>query len=472
MLAVYIVILVASSWYRAGQFNHFAASISLSFVGQVDFDAIAQAAGSPTLQEKASLKPLTSMPSISPAASNLAPLVCDGRYSDGHTAASWRARVTLTGSSIVIERGSGETPLVWPLTGLETAEPIDRSAIDVLIHEPGHGGATLFVPESAFSRELARRAPHLAAGAQRWRVARVWVWLTLALAAVAAFFAFTDVSPSRGIARLIPHKTRVIIGRQVINSMKGASPFCDAPAGKAALQALVTRLETANGGTTKFVVKVADSNVVNAFAAPGEQIVIMRGVLDKAESPDEVAGVLAHEMGHGLEMHPEAGIVRIMGLTALTEFILGGSGGTLANIGLLLTQNSYSRQAEREADAHALKTLKAAHVSPAGFAAFFRRVAKIYGEKTDQKSPADASEIAIDMLRTHPSTKERIAAIEALPPYPSTPAMTTAEWSALKSICGDKPAGHAPPPPRLKPSSPAPFPAPAPGPTPDRQRDI
>ncbi|MFX9123789.1 M48 family metalloprotease, partial [Acinetobacter baumannii] len=81
---------------------------------------------------------------------------------------------------------------------------------------------------------------------------------------------------------------------------------------------------------------------------------------------------------------------------------------------------------EREADAHALKTLKAAGISTAGFAAFFRRVAKISGETTDQKSKSDAGEIAIDMLRTHPSTKERIAAVEAQPPYPSTPALSAA----------------------------------------------
>lgn len=400
------------------------------------------------------------------------PLSCDGRFSDGRTAASSVVRVTLTGSAIVIDRGSGQPPLAWPLDALETAEPIGRSAIDVLIHEPGRGGATVFVPEGAFARELARRAPHLTPRTQRWKVARIWVWLTVAFAALGAVFMFTDFSPSRMVAGLIPHKTRVLIGRQVIESMKGGSPFCETPAGNAALQTLVTRLQTASGGNKTFTVKVADSTVVNAFAAPGEQIVIMRGVLDKAESADEVAGVVAHEMGHGLELHPEAGIVRILGLTALTEFILGGSGGTLANIGLLLTQNSYSRQAEREADAHALRTLKAAGISTAGFAAFFRRVARISGETADPKSQSDPGEFAIDMLRTHPSTKERIAAVEAQPAYPSTPALSPAEWGALKTICGDKGGRRAAvPPPRVKRSTP-PAPAPAPVPKSPQQRDI
>lgn len=411
------------------------------------------------------------MPSSLTDGSDPAPLVCEGRYSDGRTAASSVVRATLTGTAILIDRGAGEPPLAWPLSGITTAEPIASSAIDVLIHEPGGGAATLFVPEGTFARELARRAPQLTPRAQRWKVARVWVWLTAAAAVVAAVVMLTEFSPSRMVAGLIPHKTRVMIGQQVILSMKGGSPFCETDAGKAALQTLVTRLQDGSGSKMKFDVKVADTQVVNAFAAPGEQIVIMRGVLDKAESADEVAGVLAHEMGHGQEMHPEASIVRILGLTALTEFILGGSGGTLANIGLLLTQNSYSRQAEREADAHALKTLKAAGISTAGFAAFFRRVAKISGEKTDQTS-SGAGDIAIDMIRTHPATKDRIAIVEAQPAYPSTPALSQSEWTALKSICGEKAARKPPVTAPRKPQLPAPLPPKPQAPKAPQQRDI
>lgn len=359
-----------------------------------------------------------------------------GRYSDGRTAVSRHVRVALTKSALQIERGDGTAPLTWPLAGIETAESLTRRSVDVLIHEPGRGGATVFVPDAKFVRELAVRAPRLTMRTQRWRVARVWVWLTAAAGIIGLIATTTDISPARAIAGLMPHKTRVLIGKQVISSMSGGHSFCDAPAGKAALDTLVAKLSAANGSKKKFDVKVVDSGVVNAFAAPGEQVVIMRGVLDKAESADEVAGVLAHEMGHGIELHPEAGIVRIVGLVAITEFIFGGSGGTLANVGLLLTSNGYSRQAERQADAHALSTLKEAHISTAGLAAFFRRVAKISSESTDEKKEQDASDIAVDMFRTHPSIMERLKTIEAEPPYPATPALDPAQWRAFKSICG------------------------------------
>ena len=78
------------------------------------------------------------------------------------------------------------------------------------------------------------------------------------------------------------------------------------------------------------------------------------------------------------------------------------------------------------------------------------------------------------MFRTHPSIKERLAIVEAEPPYPATPALTDAEWRALKSICGDKAAtpkspSTAPATPKPAPRKPAPE---TPPPRPVPQRDI
>ena len=366
----------------------------------------------------------------------------DGRFSDGRTAASHIVRVRLDAVALTVQRVDGSAPLVWPLTVLETAEPITASAIDVLVHEPGRGGATLFVAEGAFARALAIRAPHLKASAQRWRIARPWVWLSAAAVGIAAIVSFTDLSPSRGIASMLPDKTRVALGRQVIKSMSGGHPVCDAAAGKAALANLAQKLSAASGSKKAFEVVVVDWGVINAFAAPGEEIVIMRGLLDKADSADEVAGVLAHEMGHGIELHPESGIIRMVGLTAITEFMLGGSGGTIANLGLMLTQFSYGRQAEREADAHAVAILRQAGISNRGISDFFRRMLKITGEKSGEKGKKPGS--AFDILSSHPSTAERLAFIERQASYPAVPALDSTEWKALKGICGVKPVPPGP----------------------------
>ena len=90
---------------------------------------------------------------------------------------------------------------------------------------------------------------------------------------------------------------------------------------------LTERLSKAAPGSEPFNVRVYDWSLMNAFAVPGGQIVLTKGLIDKAETPDEVAGVLAHEMGHGIEMHPETGIIRSIGLAAAVEVMLGGAGG-------------------------------------------------------------------------------------------------------------------------------------------------
>ena len=113
--------------------------------------------------------------------------------------------------------------------------------------------------------------------------------------------------------------------------------------------------------------------VVNAFALPGEQIVVLRGLIEEADSPDEVAGVIAHEMGHGLELHPETGIVKALGMSAAVLLIFGDS-SSIGNWGAHLLQLSYTRSAEREADVHALRILKAADISPKGISDFFKRL--------------------------------------------------------------------------------------------------
>jgi predicted Zn-dependent protease len=145
--------------------------------------------------------------------------------------------------------------------------------------------------------------------------------------------------------------------------------------------------------------------------------------------------------------------VRAIGLTAAIELMMGGTGGTLANAGVLLAQLSYTRAAEREADQHALGILSTAGIATKGFADFFRRVVKLETETDLGKALSK-----IEVLRTHPMTEERIAEVEKRPTYPATPAMSAEDWSALKSICKDAGSNSGPTerPGREAPSKPVP----------------
>jgi predicted Zn-dependent protease len=359
--------------------------------------------------------------------------IWQGRLSDGKSALASPVDVELCERGVAIRPfgGGGGEPLVWPYGALETATPLGKGATDALISYRHQPGATLFVHGADFAAGLARFAPHLTTRAQRMAHATPWLWAAAAVALIAAGVWALQLSPSTALARLIPDKTRVALGKQVVRSMAGERKVCEAAAGKAALGRLVARLSEAAGGAKPFKVVVVDWGMLNAFAAPGEQIVLTRGLVNKAASPDEVAGVLAHEMGHGLELHPEAGLVRAIGMSAAADLVMGGGAGTIGNIGVLLAQLSYTRAAEREADAHAFRILKAAAIAPKGIADFFRRVQKIEGGGDSGKGFS-----GIDAFRTHPQTEERARQAENQPPYPATPALNAADWQALREICG------------------------------------
>ena len=165
-------------------------------------------------------------------------------------------------------------------------------------------------------------------------------------------------SPLKSVAGALPDSWRQRLGNAARESMTEGHKQCADAAGLKALTRLTDRLSKASPVSTPFKIRVYDWSLMNAFAVPGGQIVLTKGLIDKAESPDEVAGVLAHEMGHGIELHPETGIIRNIGLAAAVEVMMGGTGGGLANVGLMLAQLGYSRNAEREADRHALELLE------------------------------------------------------------------------------------------------------------------
>src|SRR5262249_31359630 len=148
-----------------------------------------------------------------------------------------------------------------------------------------------------------------------------------------------------------------------------------------------------------FKLHVVRSGIANAFALPGRHIVILSGLVKQAKTPEEVAGVLAHEMGHGLEKDPEVLFVRSTGMDALLQLLTGQSGTPTLAAGALFLQLRYSRDAERSADAHAVIILRNSQIEPKPTADFFLRDAA----KSD---PADKGGM-FGYLSTHPSSKER-----------------------------------------------------------------
>lgn len=141
---------------------------------------------------------------------------------------------------------------------------------------------------------------------------------------------------------------------------------------------------------------VVKNPAVNAFAIPGGHIVIFTGLIHAADSTEEIAGVLAHEVQHILQRHTLQAVVNDIGLSALIRLVLGG--GNLTNIATQMGALKFGRDQEREADIEGLRLLKEAQISPAGMMRFFERL----GQQEGFPSP---------WLSTHPDSRERATSL-------------------------------------------------------------
>lgn len=355
-----------------------------------------------------------------------------GAFSDGRAPVSTPVRVTLGPDGLVIDADGWPHPRIWGYHELEAAAPLKSRADDCLVRSTRFADETLYLEAALIGGRLAAKAPQLSA--LRTRVAGMKPGLA-ALALVAIIVAgvtLSGFSPAQTAAKAIPEPARDAMGRNAVQSLIRTYKECETPASRAALQRLTTRLARASGKDPRSMqVRVLNWGLVNAFAMPGGQIVLTRGLLRQAGSADEVAGVLAHEMGHAIELHPETGLVRTTGLGTLAQLLFAGSAGTVTNIGVFVTEVQYTRLNEHEADAHAVRILRAAGISVKGLSDFFKRM-------DDPKAEPSIFNSAV--IRTHPLTKERIAFVEAQPRYAATPALSADDWEALRSACGPAPA--------------------------------
>ena len=238
------------------------------------------------------------------------------------------------------------------------------------------------------------------------------------------------------VAMQVPVAWEEQLGKSVVMHLAPPAKRCADPKLVAAIDTIVGRLTaSAPPSPYTFRVYIVDVPVFNAFAAPGGAVVVFRGLLERSESPEQLAGVLAHELQHVIRRHSTRAIVQHTSSGLLIAALTGDVTGPLAyglEAARVLGQLRYSRDAEEEADTEGLKMLLAARVDPAGMIAFFTVPAK----KSDKESDARK------YLSTHPSDRDRVATLTALAarsPMQPVKLLPEEDWSELRNACG--PAG-------------------------------
>lgn len=211
-----------------------------------------------------------------------------------------------------------------------------------------------------------------------------------------------------------------------MDSIEGIEICKPGPESEAALKKMVARLYplNKNESITDIRVEIVKGNVENAFTFPGGRIVIFNKLIENSGSPEELAGILAHEIGHVKERHILQKIINVLSFTALFQFIGGDFSSAFAldpSTILSLGSLTFDRGMEREADKHAFDRLKKAKVSTQGLASFFKRTSQLSGK--------------LALLTTHPGSEERTRLFQEKDDPKVFPVLSQKEWLDLKNYC-------------------------------------
>ncbi len=366
-------------------------------------------------------------------------------YFDGASSARNNVLVETGDAGLLIFAAGGRLLGEWPYTALR------RMAAPENMLRLGRSGETLLarleIRDAALIAAVEDRADTLdRGGAAERKLRRKVVALSLAAGASLIVTAIFGLPVLAG--RIIPfvpltieHKLGEAVDKQIRGALDtqhlGAAFSCgkgrDEIQGRTALDKLVGRLATVAALPVALHVDVVRRNEPNAMALPGGLIYVDKGLIEKAQSPDEIAGVLAHEIGHIAHRDGTRIVLQTAGLSFLFGMMLGDfvGGGAVVIAARTVLKSSYSRHAEAAADDYSVTLMAKAGGDPHALAVILGRI-------------ASDKEHGLKILLDHPETRARIAAIEAVPAYGATrPLLDASDWAALKQICAPLPAKDA-----------------------------
>ena len=235
----------------------------------------------------------------------------------------------------------------------------------------------------------------------RFRVARAGVALVAAAVGLACGTASED--------------EEVRLGRETARQVSAQMPPLDDPVVAGYVDSLGSAIarRTARAGLA-WHFAVVDTDVINAFALPGGYVFVNRGLIARARTMSELAGVLAHEVEHVVRRHSVEQLrkaQRTQTGVSLVCSVTGWCEGAAARVGLQVGGSllfaRFGREAEREADAGAFGNVVRAGIDPRGMRTFFAQLA------AEEEAGGGGGRVGA-WFADHPGTGERVAEIERL----------------------------------------------------------
>jgi predicted Zn-dependent protease len=243
-----------------------------------------------------------------------------------------------------------------------------------------------------------------------------------------------NVGCSRGMGNWYGLERQIAMGKAVSQQVETQSKIINDPVISEYINRLGQNLVRNSDSQVPFTIKVIDSDDINAFALPGGFFYVNSGVILAADEEAELAGVMAHEIGHVAACHAarEQSRGNLMQMMTIPLIFIGGPIGYAAyegaGLAVPLTFLKFSRGFESEADFLGLQYMYKAGYDPAAFITFFEKV-----QAQEKKKPGTISKA----FSTHPQTPDRIEnsqkEIATILPAKAQYMVTTSEFDEVKS---------------------------------------
>ena len=338
-----------------------------------------------------------------------------GRWFDGTVATAQDVTVGAAGGGLSIVSADGRRFVVAPTELVRLSAAGGRMRIGHRSIEGWRLDLDLPV-DPAVGTHLPKHGFSGATGTGRKAMAAAIVVTAIGTAALGLLVAAPGL-----VARHMPMAWEQKIGE--IYALPADAVACADPAGKAALEKLVDRIDP-TARRDGLTIQLLDVGEANAAALPGRKMIVFNGLFEKVGNPDALAGIIAHEIAHVRRRHVATAMVRELGLgTVVTLF----GGGALASGGRSLLSLNFTRGAEAEADRDAIAMLRRANIDPRETRRAFDRF-----RTAEMDLPAWAS--------SHPPSAERGARFAAShdPGAAYRPALDAAAGTALFAACQGK----------------------------------
>jgi Zn-dependent protease with chaperone function len=347
----------------------------------------------------------------------------DAVYFDGRSNRKHGVTLRLAANLEIVEGGA----LVdtWPFDAVRRADgPPEWLRLSCLAALPL---ARVEITDPAMQQVVAVRCRSLNAGREShtWRIAG---WSLAAVGSIFALVFFGIPLLADRLAPLVPRAVESRLGEAIDKQARFVlgGKVCTGADGQAAFAVMVDKLKRASGIDDPLRAQVISTALPNAFALPGGKIYLTNGLLQKANNVDEIAGVIAHELGHVRHRDSMRQLIQTGGTSFLVGLlfgdVIGGSAVIFATRSLF--NSSFSREMERDADDAAIATMHKLGRSPRPMGELLIRITGAQANKS------------IGLLASHPLTEERLAIMKkADARNVGADILSARQWTALKEIC-------------------------------------